>query len=392
MKTIAQGVAKDKAVVLIMNVMGDGFGGQETHVLSLYKELLSRGYQPLLLVLADTPLQRYVLEAGLSCYAIPYRPFRGYYRILNNLILPIVLAWLCKWHHVKTIHCNHRFEIRSALLIARVFQAKVILNYHVSAQIDAEILIGVRAFIAPSRAVVRNVLESDRICNLGIPEIRVMPPLFDAEKFMVFRSGVERHAWFQGNFGITLKSCPIICTIGNMVQDLSTKNYPLLFEAMAFLIRDKKILLQGVLVGDGPMRQYLENLARALDIEDYVHFLGFTSEHIPGVLYHSDAFVLASSTESFGIVYLEAALMGKASIGARATGAEDIIVDGESGFLFANGDRQSLACAIERLVCDPVLAHRLGVNAYEHVTKNFLPSVVIPQYEALYASLQASDR
>ena len=375
--------------VAIVNLMTQGFGGQETHVLHLYKQLLLRGRDPILLVAANSPMHLRTIEAGFTCYTIPYWNVPGYYRVLS-LLLPVLLAWLCKRHKIGIVHCNHRFEVRSALYVAKMLDIKVILNHHVTTHLETKTLRSLHAFIAPDVNNVRYVVEENRANGLGIKEIKMIPPLFDADKFLSFGTELTRGTWFQKTFGITLEPWPIICAIGNMVPDLKHKNYPLLFKALATLIHEKKSPIQAVLVGDGPVRPYLEGLAQDLAIQKHIHFLGFTSQHTPGVLFHSDIFVLASSREAFGIVFLEAALMRKPSIGARGTGAETIIIDKETGLLFENGSADSLAAVIQALVSDSLWAKELGDRAYNHVSKHFVPSRVVEQYEGLYTSLSSS--
>jgi len=369
-----------------MNMIDAGFGGQETHVLNLYKRLSERGRRPLLVVMADSPLHRHVLQACLRCYALRHYRLPGSYRLLS-LLLSVVLLWVCSRHGVQVIHCNNRFELRSALWVAKFLDLRVILNYHVTAEFETKILEGTDAFVAPAPRIVDFVAKQNRVKALGLRQVRVLPPVFDADKFIAYRSMASPAEWFRTTFGIEIKPCPVICTIGNMVQDLQHKNYPLLFEALAILIHAKRTPVQAVLAGDGPVRSFLDGLARNLNIRDYVHFLGATSEHTPGVLHHSDVFVLASSREAFGIVYLEAGLMRKPSIGARRTGAENIIVDKETGLLFENGSPESLAAAIGEFVESPSYARQLGTQASVHIMAHFSPAWVVEQYEHLYASL-----
>lgn len=366
---------------LLVSLGGQEFGGLETHVLNLYKQLSTLSHRPLLLVAARSLLHRRAVEERLSFYAARWSRCRGF-----RHLLPFVFNELCKRHRIHIIHCNNRFEVRSAVRAATHCSAKVILNYHVPTQFDTGVLEGVDAFISPGPDIVGYVRENVRANRRAIQHIQVIPPLFDAEKFLGYRSDVEPAKWFAATFGIAVRPCPILCTIGNMVTDLEHKNYPLLLQAMALLIHDKETPVQAMLAGDGPIRPYLQELAKNLGIQDYVHFLGYT--HLtPGVLHHSDIFVLASSREAFGIVYLEAGLMRKPAIGARNTGAEIAIVPEKTGLLFDNGSASSLADAIRRLVQDPGLAHTLGGRGYERVTRHFVPSAVIKQYDKLYTVL-----
>lgn len=373
-----------QARILLVNLGGHGFGGLETHVLNLHKHLAARGHRPLLLLAAGSEFHKRIAREGLDYHALWGRRLRGF-----RHLFPYVFAVLCKKHRIRAIHCNNRFELPGAIRVARRVPCKVIFNYHVADPFETKILQGIDSFVAPNRAIVGYVRERNETEHLGIRQACVLPPIFDAEKFLSYRSNGEPGRWFHETFGIHLKPCPVICSIGNMVPDLEHKNYPLLFQAMASLIHGKNIPVQAVLLGDGPVRPLLEQLGRTLNIQDHLHFLGYSAGTIPGVLHHSDTFVLASNKEAFGIVYLEAALMRKPAIGARATGAESIILHDKTGLLFDNGDAASLAGAIEKMLKDADRARSLGCQAYEHVMHQFAPSVVIRQYEALYGCATA---
>jgi glycosyltransferase involved in cell wall biosynthesis len=373
-------------VILLVNLVGRQFGGQEMHVLALCKALRTRGRQSMLLVFSGSTLHQLAEAAGVQCHAIPLLDVPGFYRCLR-LALPSIMRRICTRHGVELIHCNNRFEVGSAVRAGRASGAKVLLNYHVTAPFDVEILRGLDAFIAPSPEIAQAVVVANRSASLGLRRIAALPPVLDAGKFLQYESSVGSREWFVDTFGIDIDRFPTIVAIGNMGPDLETKNYPLLFQALAKVIREQNTPLHAFLVGDGPARAHLESLTRTLGVEANVHFLGFTTSHTPGVLHHCDVFVLASSRESFGIVVVEAALMRKPAIGARDTGAERIIVHGETGLLFRNGNADDLAAAIHTLITRPRLARRYGARAYDHVTHHFDASRVAERYEALYASL-----
>jgi glycosyltransferase involved in cell wall biosynthesis len=97
------------------------------------------------------------------------------------------------------------------------------------------------------------------------------------------------------------------------------------------------------------------------------------------------AFTVAPSLlpESFGIVALEAAAAGKPTIAADHGGLRDVVVDGETGFLVAPGDREGLRAALARLAGDAELRARMG-EAARRRAKLFGPDAVVPQFEAAY--------
>src|SRR5262249_30647911 len=84
-------------------------------------------------------------------------------------------------------------------------------------------------------------------------------------------------------------------------------------------------------------------------------------------------FVLPSTKEGFGIVYLEAWQEGLAVIGARAGAVPEIIEDGVDGMLVDLGNGSgSLIEAIERLVCDRQLARELAFAGKRKIERHYL--------------------
>ncbi len=108
------------------------------------------------------------------------------------------------------------------------------------------------------------------------------------------------------------------------------------------------------LVGDGPYRQQLENHFRGLPAT----FVGYLAgEELASAYASGDAFVFPSSTETLGLVLLEAMAAGCPVVGARRGGIPDIVTDGVNGCLYEpdgnDGGAASLTAAVERLLGDP---------------------------------------
>lgn len=117
---------------------------------------------------------------------------------------------------------------------------------------------------------------------------------------------------------------------------------------------------------DPAYEERLLALARAAGLEDRLHLLGNVEEdEKTDLLQRAQVFVHTPVTakdggfEGFGIVYLEAAASGTPAVGTRDSGAEDAIVDGETGLLVAQ-DARAVEQALGRLLDDPALRARLG--------------------------------
>ena len=108
------------------------------------------------------------------------------------------------------------------------------------------------------------------------------------------------------------------------------------------------------LVGDGPHRQQLEAHFRGLPAT----FVGYLAgEELASAYASGDAFVFPSSTETLGLVLLEAMAAGCPVVGANRGGIPDIVSDGVNGCLYdpdgKDGGANSLTAAVQRLLGDP---------------------------------------
>ncbi len=134
-----------------------------------------------------------------------------------------------------------------------------------------------------------------------------------------------------------------------------------------------------VVIGDGPERSALEQLAKELGVVDRVHWLGAVDDATTYAWYQSaDIFVLpprvlTADIEGFGIVYLEAGWYGLPVIATRTGGIPDAVADGETGYLLPDTeDPAPMVHAIDQLVQDPALRTRMGDRARTRVRQQFV--------------------
>jgi phosphatidylinositol alpha-1,6-mannosyltransferase len=160
------------------------------------------------------------------------------------------------------------------------------------------------------------------------------------------------------------------------------KGHDVLIRALP-LIRAKLPDVHWVVVGDGPLRPGLEQLAHAYGVADAVSFLGALSDEERNAWLRR-AHLLAMPSrlpaggfagEGFGIVYLEAAAFGKPVVAGNVAGALDAVVDGETGLLVDPTDHLAVAEAITRLLGDPELARRLGGAGVAHARDFAWPAI-----------------
>ncbi|MGB6607063.1 MAG: glycosyltransferase [Atribacterota bacterium] len=118
-----------------------------------------------------------------------------------------------------------------------------------------------------------------------------------------------------------------------------------------------------LIVGNGPAMDELKQLTRSLNVEEDVIFAGTVShEEIQHYYKMAYVFTIASTTETFGIVTIEALASGVPVVAVKAPGAADILTDGLDGLL-VDDDVEKIANALEKIIKEPELREKLSLGA-----------------------------
>ncbi|HSM72966.1 MAG TPA: glycosyltransferase family 4 protein [Anaerolineales bacterium] len=183
-------------------------------------------------------------------------------------------------------------------------------------------------------------------------------------RYTVVPTGMDLEPFKQAD-GKTLRSKmgwdkeKVLISTGRLAQE---KNWPVFLQA-AQKVHEKHPDLRVVLIGDGPDKEALEEIASELGIADRVTFMGkLPFSDVIAHLKASDVFGFASITETQGLVTMEAMAAGLPVAAVDANGTSDIIDDGKQGYLVAN-DAEALAEAINRLFDSPRRMAKFRKNA-----------------------------
>ena len=132
------------------------------------------------------------------------------------------------------------------------------------------------------------------------------------------------------------------------------------------------------LVGDGPLRAELEQIAEQLGIADRVDFLGALPEDaVAAELAQADLFVLPSivaadnNTEGIPVALMEALAMGVPTVATRVSGVPELVRDGETGLLAEPEDPASLRAALETLLTSQDEAEHMAKEGRGLVEREF---------------------
>ena len=153
----------------------------------------------------------------------------------------------------------------------------------------------------------------------------------------------------------------LMLTVAEMTKN---KNHITVLKAMERLKGTEAFLnLHYLIVGRGEQRESLEKDAKAMGIDDHVHFLGYRSD-APQLYRCCDLFAFMPFREGLSVALMEAMSSGLPIFCSRIRGNTDLVEDGISG-IYVKNDPQSVAQAIAALQADPLLRARLGAGAAE---------------------------
>ncbi|MBR5515344.1 MAG: polysaccharide pyruvyl transferase family protein [Clostridia bacterium] len=134
-----------------------------------------------------------------------------------------------------------------------------------------------------------------------------------------------------------------------------------------------------VIIGEGEDEPKLKALARELQIEDKIYFLGFIKE-IYDFFNFIDVNMLTSRSEGFPYSVLEGAKMKKATVAAAVGGITQLITDEETGFIFEPGDYTECAKKILYLINNPEKIREFGDAIYEKASIEFSNKALAEAY------------
>jgi phosphatidyl-myo-inositol dimannoside synthase len=222
--------------------------------------------------------------------------------------------------------------------------------------------------------------EAERAAGRSLPVV-VVPPGVDADRFQPLNDAARVGA------RVALGLPPDRRIVLGVSRLVPRKGFDVLIEAAGLLAADHPDLMV-VIAGDGRDRQRLERMADSHHVP--VRFLGrVPDDRLPAVYGAADLFAMLCRNrwggleqEGFGIVFLEAAAAGVPQVAGASGGADEAVVDGETGLVVRHPeDPLAAAGALDRLLDDADLRERMGRNGRTRVEAEF-------SYEALAARLR----
>jgi len=259
---------------------------------------------------------------------------------------------------VVHVHASGLLEPLLAALAARfLLRRPVVLTVHCSAQAtyrpqsrkDEIVQVITRAAErAAVRRAARTLTLTRRVASVLDGRSQAMPDWVQVERFAP-DGGITRSRGFAGVHGVP-SDTPVVLFIGRISRE---KGWPAL---LAICEATEDLATHLVVCGDGPDLTELQARVQALGMGRRFTLTGAVSpDEVAAALGCASVLVLPSAHEEMGSVLVEAMAAGVPSVAYAVGGTSEVIENGVTGMLVADGDERGLVSAVRRAIGDPEL-------------------------------------
>ena len=359
-------------------ISGGDVGGAKTHVISLLEELSKRN-QVELVCFVEGPFAQEAREKGIPTRVMKKRSLPGMAKKLKRYI---------KNKNFDILHCHGAKANVLSVLMGKV-SCPVISTIHSDPRLDymgrpvANLTIGLM-----NRVALR--LRDGWVAVSDAMKERMTGRGYDAGRMEVIYNGVSfpkkiehkpRQEYLR-SLGLDWDENCVIYGIAARIDPV--KDMTTLVKAFAETVKaapHARLLIAGI----GDQEQEIKTLAAELCPAGTVHFAGWVSDM--NSFYHAlDVNMLTSISETFSYAITEGARMHCATICTPVGGLPKVVIDGETGYLVAVGDHETMSKRMIDLAFDQGLRSRLGRAIYEKVKNEFSVESMTIQQEAIYRS------
>lgn len=361
----------------------------------IIKKLAERGHEITLLAPRRCP-EKCTRECSLRCKRdvritvtwistlIPYyivnenRGIRTLALSLSQFLSILKGLKICRKEKIGVIvsqhHASH-FATFSAFIVSRMVKLPLIIKIHdvYNSASNALMYLLLHALDSVHRIIFRRA-EAILAFSNPIKFHMIQTYNLDKDKVVVFPNSVDIQ---QFRPGITYDSLRRDLQIGNRkvimfvggIHELV--GLSVLIQALPKIV-SKNSNVMALFVGDGPQKPHLKKLSQELNVEERVKFVDpIDHSEIPKYVCMSDITLgpLVATIDSFGVVprkVLEYMACAKPVIVRRGGVSADLIIDGYNGFVF-DSEATELAYVISKVIENPELAEKVGLNARKHV-------------------------
>lgn len=362
-----------KRHTILHTIEGSGPGGAETVLLELASRINPERYRSLAFLPHGRWLPQQLQARGVSCVIYESTTWYSLIRNMMNLV---------KSEGVDLIHSHLDDQNFASSVVGRLTGRKTVVTYHGAPRLARQqgLRRKIKAWV-PSHFAAGTVVVSDYLRALLVE--RGFPP---ARTHRIY-NGVDldrfvpgREPWLRAELGLD-PGTRLVGMVANIRRSKGHEYFIRAARKISECVPEARFLAVGEVderLG-GPLRE----LIRELELQDRFLFLGFRPD-VPAILGELDVFVLASTDEGLSIATLEAMAAGRPVVVTRSGGPQELVTDGQTGYLVPAADPDALAARVCEILRDPTLGASLGAQARAVVASRFSLPRMVKEYESLY--------
>ncbi len=233
-------------------------------------------------------------------------------------------------------------------------------------------------FITPLLRAIWRRAQFRTVCSEDL--VRLGEAADQTSEFMLIPNGVETARFKPINRPQNPKVK--ILFIGRLIP---RKGFQRVVKALPKVRELTNVPFEVEVVGTGEYQNELDSLASSLGVSDLIRYVGTVPyDQLEKSYQYADIFVLTSLSEGMPVVVLEAMGCGLPVLASDVGGNNEIVREGENGYLIDGDDTDKLARDLSRLIDDPELRQRMG-EASREISLQYDWSEIMQRYNDLYS-------
>ena len=363
--------------------IGNHSGGSDKFGLELAKEMKCSGVNIHLacMNIFGTETENAILDT-LKDLGIPVQFIEG-----KNTLSKIVSAQLadyCRENQINIIHSHFQVGTLATIRLKQLgYKGKIVRTAHIDKEWGDGVLAWLMRQLFTKRIFPKQTDLQTGVSQNIVDSINAYPATKKSgRKALVIHNGILKN-WFLPipNKSYPTSSKKVIGSIGLLIE---RKGFQYLIEAMPQVL-DVYPESELIIVGEGPYRSVLEQKIQANGLENKVSLLGLQTNPRKW-LEKMDLFVLPSLIEGLPTVIIESMARGVPVIASDIAGNNELIIDGESGWLFKSQSVEQLANKIIEAFRHSEEYEKISAQAYNWAHE-FTIENAAKKYLALYDGL-----
>ncbi|TEB04284.1 D-inositol 3-phosphate glycosyltransferase [Pelotomaculum schinkii] len=366
-------------LIKVVHIIGGGeFGGAERHIINLAGALNPQMVEVTVCCLFSDPFVGIAAQAGLNAFDVTMR---------NRTDLSVVgkLASIIRNNNFDIVHTHGvRANLLGRLAARQANRKPVVTTVHSLLERDYPGFFRRQVNSITERAT-RGWTDQFIAVSQGL-KAKLVAGGVPADRVTVIYNGIVIEDFSPSSETAGARTMlgygPAVPLVGIVARLHPVKGHQYFLEA-ARIVLEQHPEVRFVVVGEGPQRPALEEMAGQLGIAGQVAFTGFVSE-VRSVMADLDLLVISSLWEGFGLTAVEAMALGIPVVSTEVGGLPEVVLHGETGLLAPPANSAALAKNIIWMLEHPQAAAEMAKKASQVVGEKFTAQVMARRTEELY--------